>query len=217
MATVVTRKVSDEKITTTSITVTETDRIVQFDDILESVTVEFDEWFSEAPWEWSDGWEHDYESVGYNHHDGVEESRGCGYSDANRERFLITVSDEQIKEWGNYDYYHNSGCSKQVAAELVAQVKRDALDQLVKWYSNGWEWYLTGGEYKGYTAGVGGIDCPDHAEEMRYEIAGEIATNMEADGYIVEGQHNPHEYDKLDATKDRFKRNLQLDVVKGQG
>ena len=70
--------------------------------------------------------------------------------------------------------------------------------------------------YDGYTAGCGGIDCPDHAEEMRYEIAGEIAGDMEADGYSVEGQHNPHEYDKLAAAKDRYKRNLQFDVVKGR-
>ncbi len=216
MATVITRDVTDEKVITTSVTVTETDRIVQFDDILASVTVEYDEWMSEEPWDHCDGWEHDYERVGYNHHVGIRDSRGYGWSNANRESFLITVSDDQIKEWGNYDYYHARGCSKQVAAELVAEVKRDALDQLVKWHSDGWNWYRTIGEYEGYVGSVGGIDCPDHAEEMRYEIADEIAADMEADGYIVEGKHNPHRYSKLDAAKDRFRRNLQFDVVKGR-
>lgn len=216
MSTVITRKMTDKKIITTRVTVRETDRIIQFEDILDAVTVEYDEWFRETPWDNCDGWEHDYERVGYSDHVGIRDSRGYGWSGANRESFLITISDDQIEEWGNYDYYRARGCSKQVTAELVAQVKRDSLDQLVKWHSDGWNWYTTAGDYEGYVASYGGIDCPDHAEEMRYEIAGEIAANMEVDGYIVEGEHNPHTYDKLAAAKDHFRRNLQLDVVKGR-
>lgn len=214
MPTTTKRDVRDETIITTVTTVTETDRIVDYDDILASVSVEYDEWFHDAPWDCCDGLEHEYERIGYNHHDDWSRSRGCGWSDANRERFVITISDDQIKAWGNYDYYRAHGCSKQVARELTAQVKRNTLDQLVKWYSNGWEWYTVHGDYLGYAASVGGVDSYEYAETLRYEIADEIGDSMLEDDYVIHNRHNPHEHNKLQYAKDRYKRNLQLDVVK---
>lgn len=202
-----------DKVVTVETIVTESDRVVDYDDILESVSVEYDDCYNEAPWEHCDGWEHDYNRIGYYDHDGVEDSRGCGWSDANRERFVITISDDQLEEWGNYDYFHSSGCSKQVARELTAQVKRNTLDRLVKWYSDGWYWYFVGGDYKGYFGSVGGVDCPDYAEELRYQIADEIADEMEKDGYIIEDRHNPHHRTKWQQLQDRIDRNKTSYVV----
>ena len=182
-----------DKIVRVETIVTESDRVVDYDDILESVSVEYDEWFHDAPWEHCDGLEHDYNRIGWYAVDDVRGSRGYGYSDANRESFVITIDDDQVKEWGNYDYHRARGCSKQVARELTAQEKRNTLDRLVRWYSNGWEWYSVQGEYKDYIAGVGGVDCPEYAETLRWEIADEIAAEMESDGYIIEDRHNPHE------------------------
>lgn len=206
------RDVRDDTIITTVTTVTETDRIVDYDDILESVSVEYDEWFNEAPWEHCDGFEHEYEDIGYYNHDGITNSRGCGWS--NRERFIITISDKQLEEWGTYDYYRANGCSKQVAREIVAQVKRNTLDQLVKWYSNGWEWYTVHGDYLGYQASVGGVDSYEYAETLRYEIADEIGDEMLKDDYVIHNRHHTNDRTKLQYAKYSFKRNLQLDVVK---
>ncbi len=214
MPTTTKRDVRDDTIVTTVTTVTETDRIVDYDDILAAVSVEYDEWFHDAPWDNCDGFEHEYNTVGYYDHDGITDSRGCGWSDANRERFVITISDDQIREWGNYDYYRADGCSKQVARELVAQVKRNTLDQLVKWYSNGWEWYTVHGDYLGYQASVGGVDSYEYAETLRYEIADEIGDSMLEDDYVIHNRHRTNDRTKLEYAKDRFKRNLQLDVVK---
>lgn len=217
MSVTVKRDMVDGKVVTTTTTVREAEQVVDYDDILDSITVEYDDWHCEAPWESCDGWEHDYHRASSLDHPGAEDGRGYGWSDANRESFVITISDEQMAEWGNYDYYRANGCSKQVARELTAQVKRDALDQLVKWYSDGWYWYQVGGEYEGYAAGCGGIDCYDYAhDEMRYEIADEIAAEMEQDGFIVTNRPDRPTWDKRAHFIDRLNRNKTAFVVRAR-
>lgn len=181
------RIVTENKIVTVETTVTEVDRVVAFEDILESVCVSVDDWHNETPWDSCDGWEHDVRDATYDDHDDIKHSRGhAGPNRYNRCSRIITIDDDTItKKWGIDGY---SGCSKQVRAELIASAKRVALDQLVKWYSYGWEWYQVCGDHEGYTASLCGIDCPDYAETVRSEIAEEIAGQMEDDDYIVTGK-----------------------------
>ncbi|MHA2135985.1 MAG: hypothetical protein ACW99J_19165 [Candidatus Thorarchaeota archaeon] len=203
------RFVTDNKIVVVEIT--EHDRIVDYDDILNAVSVEEDDWTGETPWDNSDGYEHTTRSFGYHDDEGIRESRG--YARCDRNSVLIEIDDATLEMWGNYDYYHNAGCSKQVARELVAQTKREALDRLVEWYVNGWTWYYVSGEYAGYNDSVGGVDCRDHAEELRYEIADEIASDMEVAGYIIENRHNPHEYSKREQLQNKLNWNKKFAIV----
>ena len=185
---------SDKVITVTTI-VKEYDRVVQFDDILDSVNIEYDDWVGQEPWNECDGWEHNADRVRYDRDDDRRGARGYV---AGRDPVHITVD----ADWGNYDYFRANGCSKQVARELTAQIKRDAIDQLVKWYSDGWEYYFVNGEYQGYFDSVGSIDSYEYAKECKIDVAGKIAAQMENDGYIVEGYHPPNKLDNWKACYD---------------
>lgn len=199
-------------------TVRESARHVDYDDILEAVTIDYDEGYDEAPWDSCDGFEHDYrraDSYGCNESD--RDMRGYGISDGRRESFVITISDEDVEKWGNYDYYRDNGCSKQVAFELTAQAKRDTIDKLVGWYSDGWYWYVVHGNYgDDYSGAIGGIDSVDYGEEVRYDVADEIVSEMERDGYIVSGRENPHEWTKQKIHQDKMKRNKRFGIVKAR-
>ena len=187
MTTTIKRKVTDDQVITTTVTIQAQNRRVKFDDILDVIKVRYDEDYCDAPWECCDGLEHEYNRATSYDHPGVEDSRGYGYCGARRECFVIEILDDTLENWGNYEYFHNNGCSKQVARELVAQIKRNTLDQLVKWYTEGWYWYAVCGQFEGYQVAVTGLGFDD-AETMRSEIADEIAHSMEKDGFIVEGR-----------------------------
>lgn len=175
------------------------DRAVYFNDILDSVKVEYDN-FYEAPWEHGDGWEHEFVGCGYYDHPNASQGwnyvnrpvrdGGCGY----------IVLDDDWCEKNLYSGY--SGCSKQVRAESIAASKRKMMGQLVNWYENGWEWYCVYSEYDGYTTAIGGVDSYEYAEELREEIALEIAAQMESDGYIVEDKPKLGQPSKVDQYRD---------------
>jgi len=94
--------------------------------------------------------------------------------------------------------------------ERVARVKRDAIDQLVKWYSDGWEWWLAVAEYQEYMHCLGGIDDADYAEEVALECAFEVAAEMESDGYIVTNKPEPkNHFDRHAGFKWKLKQNLE--------
>lgn len=190
------RIVTSDKIVTVETIVREHDRVVSFDDILESVSIEYDDWNNEPPWENSDGWEHETRQLGYHDHDGLRESRGYARTRWNEPNVLIEIDDSTIKERWGCDAY--PGASKQVRFEAIAAAKRKALDQLVKWYEYGWEYYFIQGEYEGYGDSVGGVDSYEYAEELRLEIAHEIANQMEADDYIVEDRPTQSSYTAVD-------------------
>lgn len=205
--------VTSDKIVTVTTTIEKSDRIVDYQDIVDAISVDNDDNSWEAPWKNCDGWEHEYRRVHYHDDAGLADSRGYGSSSSNREQFIITISDDTLKEWGNYDYYHAIGCSKQVAFELTAQIKRKALDQLVKWYEDGWNYYRVHGEFMGYGASCGGIDDYDYAKVVVYDIADEIVDYMEKDGYIIENRYNPYSHTKRQQLQDRLDRNKQQFVI----
>jgi hypothetical protein len=178
------RIVTADKIVT--VTTDVESREISYDDIHAAVKIELDDFCGEAPWEEYDGWEHTARPLSWLDHDDITESRGYARTGRNDPNVLIEIDDDDIvNRWGCDGY---PGASKQVRKELIAQTKRDALDQLVKWYQEGWEYWYVGGEFKGYTAGVGHVDDYEYAETVRHEIADEIVAQLEDDGYIVVGR-----------------------------
>jgi hypothetical protein len=212
MVTTIKRFVEADKIVT--VTTEETKRTVDFDSILESVSVEYDDWTNEAPWESCDGYEHSIERANFDCNDNRSDARGFVLT--NDGRMLITISDDILEMWGNFDYYHAAGCSKQVSAELVAQVKRKAMDQLVNWYSDGWSWYSVSGEYQGYAGSIGGIDSECYAEDCRVGVANEIAGQMEADGFIIENRPEPVNSDSRARMIDQLEQNKRFGIVESR-
>lgn len=197
------RVVTDDKVIV--ITRREYDRIVQFDDILKEVKIEYDEAYNEAPWEASDGWEHNIVSADRGAREDFVNRRGYTYRGYHGGAVCVEIDDKiVIEEWGVNGY---PGCSKQVRVEIIAQAKRNAIDQLAKWYSNGWDWFVVSGEYQGYISSVCGLDCYDYAEEVRCEVAGEIADQMEENGYVVEGRPAPVVYGAEQKMENRRIRN----------
>jgi len=183
---------------------------VDFDDILWAVKVTPDESMSgEAPWECCDGFTHTVERLSRfdEGRDTADQRRGYCYSDSHRERIIITAQwDADLYRW-----YRDNGASRQVAREMVALSLRKRLDQLVKWYTNGWEWWHCGGEHKGCSDGVGGIDDYRYAhDELRRECAENIAHQLEQAGYIVAGRPTPSAADSRRQKRDRFRRNRTL-------
>lgn len=174
---------------------------VDYRDILESCEVVSDDMHG-APWEEMDGWEHDTESV-----DCDEQRDARGYS--HEIDMVIVPTDSDLK--GTYRYYRQCGCSRQTAAEMVALETRKRLDALVNYHDNGWEWYGVKGEYLDREASCWGIDGYDYAHDgVRHEIAGEIASQLEEDGYTVANQPDQAKQERQ-AKRDRLKRNLMLD------
>ena len=188
----------------------EYDRVVEFDDIVERVDISHDDWNGDPPWEQCDGWDHHARREGHYDHEGIRDARGyarCGRGD-NR---IIEIDDDDIVERWGCDGYH--GASKQVRAEMIAQVKRRALDQLVKWYEDGWEYYVVSGEYHGCSDSLAGIDCWSYAEEVRLEVAGNIADQLEDDGFEVVGRPAPVVTHKLEWHRERIARNLKMGSI----
>lgn len=202
---------TSDKIIKVETIVTESDRVVDFQDILDSVSVNYDEYMDDAPWDNCDGWEHSVRSID---HDGERASRGCYHRDRHNNG-IIEIDDSTITDcWGHNGY---PGCSKQVRAELIAQVKRNALDQLVKWYEEGWSYYSVQGEYDGYEASIHGIDDYGYADsEVREDIASEIAYQMESDGYIIENLPLRKEYIAVDNYRQRKEWLNKSYVVNGR-
>lgn len=202
------RIVTADKIVTIETTVE--DREVSYDDILESVTIEHDDWTNDAPWENCDGWEHDARRESYHDHEGIRDSRG--YARCSRgDNHIIEVDDDVIvNRWGCGGY---PGCSKQVRAELIAQVKRNALDQLVEWYEDGWEYFNVSGEFKGYTDSIGDVDSYEYADQLRHEIAVNIADDMEKDGYIITDRPKPDNRSNAQIQRGCHKQMLESFIV----
>lgn len=198
---------TDDEVIDVTTTVKRQPRRVDWNDI--ETSVEYDDCYTDAPWESCDGLEHDVQWLRYGADDWQREARGYGWSDANRQAFLITIDDSiVIDKWG---HTRLAGESKQSWLERVAFYKAQTIDQLVKWYSHGWHWYVAQASYGDYRESVGGIDCEKYAQQMANdELRAEVATQLEQAGFIVENwpaSDRPH-YSKLDAARDRIKRQL---------
>jgi hypothetical protein len=196
---------TDDEVIDVTTTVRRRPRRVDWSDI--ETTVEYDDCYSESPWESCDGYEHDVQWL--RHPDDNEQcQRGYGWSSANRQAFVITIDDSiVINKWG---HTRRPGESKQTWLERVAFYKAQTIDQLVKWYSDGWEWYVASASYGDYRESVGGIDSYSYAEQMAEdELRWEVAATLERAGFIIQNKPEPKpDYSKLDAARDRFKRQL---------
>jgi len=182
----------------------EDDRYVDWDDI--EGRVEGDDCYCEAPWEHSDGWEHEFESVSWRDRQARRESYTfCNRKIRNGGNGFIIVDDSML-------YDGPSGCSKQVRFETLARARRKATEQLVKWYENGWHVYVAIAEYKDYSDSLGGIyddEYGDYALECAEECRNNVADEMERDGYVIENRPDPPKpYSRVDAFRDAIRRNM---------
>ena len=205
-----TLRVEGDKIVKT--TVEEFDRYVDWDDI--KGDIEGDDWTGEAPWEHSDGWEHEVEKTSHWDHEDRTESytyyNTGGWYDP---KGFIIVDDDDVIKWGCVG---PTGCSKQVRFEAIARAKRKATEQLVKWYENGWYVYCAFAKYGDYDSSLGGIygdSWADYVKECVEDCRHEVADQLEQDDYIVEGRPEVKQYSQVDAFKDRIRRNLNQWIV----
>jgi len=161
---------------------------VDFSDILEKTQVIPDYDMQEAPWENCDGWEHNVTQYVTYH---VLDNASGSVVTRDKGRVVIFLPDDQ--DWGIYEYLRERGATKQVAREAVASARREALAQLVKWYSDGWEWWGVTCEYsilnEAYYGSCWRIDNLDYAKDyVKVEIALEVAMQLEQAGYTVTGK-----------------------------
>ena len=185
--------------------ITRRKRIVDFSEI--TTRVEYDQFDSRAPWEDCDGWEHEVVwSPSTYDYEGLEHRQGYGWSDANRGRFLLSIDDDDIiKKWG---FTRLNGESKQVWRERVARVKAGAIEQLKKWYTNGWQWYGGIAEYGDYEESCWGCESEEWAMEVAQECALEVAYRMEEDGYTITNKPVIHQQTPVERMRYNIKHNL---------
>lgn len=99
---------------------------------------------------------------------------------------IILLDDHERSDL--HDWYRRCGCSKQVAYELVAAVRRRIISQIVEWRRDGWCAYTATLQFKEpipYDAGCCGFYTEEDADEWCYE---ELTCALEAirlAGYTV--------------------------------
>lgn len=174
--------------------------VIEYQSIVDATEVVEDHDETMTPWEHCDGFEHTYHMP--HNLDAVPDCRdmqGWGRTWDRGERFVIQLADD---DYGIYDYMRARGATKQVAREAVALERRRTLAQIVKWYSDGWQWYGVKCEFTvlddTYEASMWGIDDAEYAErDVVHDIAGEVAYQLEKAGYTVTGkpESNPRPWE----------------------
>jgi hypothetical protein len=159
---------------------------VKWQDLLNSVVIEEDD-TCEPPWADCDGWEHEKTEFDCGkHHDDLRHSARCFRAEGRR--YVLTV-DPETMGLPTYDYFRAQGAAKQVARQLAAQALSDALKQLRSWYVDGWNYYGAVCKFREYEVSCWRIDNYDYAlKEIGPEMAGDVACQMEADGYVITGR-----------------------------
>lgn len=191
--------------------------VVDYADILDATEVVYDEHHNETPWDSCDGYEHTVTPSRDMEHADADKMQGYCYHD--RQRVVITLP--KGEDYGVFDYWRERGASKQFAAEKSAEARRRTIEQLVKWYEDGWEWYGVKCEFKDEHESVWGIDDPDYADEyVRHDIAGQMAYALEKNVYTVVNKPTPEkrlsafrEYNRsmtAEQWRAEYKRNLTL-------
>lgn len=152
--------------------------IIEWEDILNSVTIEPDD-CPETPWENCDGYDHRLIPDSF-HSDNAFNTFW--------ENGILRVV-EMDYDTDLFNWYRERGASKQVADQLTRLSMRKRIEQLIDWYRNGWEWWQVRGEMHGCYASVGGIDDSNYANSLcRVEVALELAHELESLGYEVTGK-----------------------------
>jgi hypothetical protein len=161
--------------------------VVDFEDILALTTVEYDD-DTEAPWESCDGYEH--EVVWRRQGDKPDDfwNRSAGAFHNRSESGVIIVTRETAIEWQG-PYSKNSGMSRQVYEERIAECRRQGIKTLVEWYRDGWHAFGAVCEFLGENESVWGIYADDeddeHVQEMRVEIAEQVAHALKKKGFEI--------------------------------
>lgn len=112
------------------------------------------------------------------------------------------------------DWWRERGLSKQRAAECAAAQNRQTAELVTRWRRDGWEGVTVSCSLYEYSDGVSGVYDPDSAylDELREEMAREVAAKMEEDGYLIEGM--PPRIDqaaqRLANQREAYHRNLWL-------
>lgn len=196
---------TEEHVITVETIVSVADRRVSWDDI--ETSIEYDD-RCEAPWDECDGFEHEFERETY--HD--DERRRDSHAYVNRSPrdggsgWIVIDDATVIDKWGCVG---PAGCSRQVRAESIARAKRQTIEQLVKWYENGWQWYGARAQFGEYEDSVWGIDSEEYAVEVaETEMRWEVAAQLEENGFIVADKPAPRIYNPVDVMRNRIRRNL---------
>lgn len=149
---------------------------ITWEEVLDAVKIEPDD-DQETPWEYCDGFDHELVAV-------ETDDDPNSFFDGRRRRVVVRVDyDTDL-----YKYYRNQGASRGVADQLTRQTMARTREQITAWYRNGWEWWVVVGKLHDCHASVGGIDSYEYAEEMRAEIADELADELEKIGYTITGK-----------------------------
>ena len=171
----------------TMIAVESTPATVAFADILAATRVVDDNHNSEAPWEMWDGWAHT--ATPARDFANARAMQGYCYADGDRIVLRLPSGDSD----GVYKYARERGATRQVAAEMLAEQRRQVLARLVKWYENGWQWYGVRCTFEAlgeeYEDSIWGIDDPDYAAtDIANDVAAEVAARLEEAGFTVTGR-----------------------------
>lgn len=212
---------------------------IEFANILEATNVILDQHNTEAPWDNCDGFKHEAKEI-LPYKDEVNLERGYAPRQCNLD-MVITLPEGE--DYGLYKWHRERGATKQVAREAVAADRQRTLDQLVKWYSDGWQWWGVACSYSvldtEYEGSVWGIDSEEYAKDLCEEIALGVALQLESAGYTVTGKPkserdlsaqrsrtivSSHEVEQTyfwrvgtpDQWRAEYKRNLALQNWKGE-
>lgn len=164
-------------------TVTVTDAIVDFNDIVKACEVVADDHHRDPPWENCDGYDHELVNV-----DDMPQHYNPVYVTHNRAGGKLIVIDEErwAEVCGNFQYLHARGYAKQVAHQMVAKLLRQTYEQLIKWYNDGWEYWGVTCDYLDATSSMWGIDDYDYAhDDVRVEMAQDVACQLKKLGYDI--------------------------------
>jgi hypothetical protein len=203
---------TDETLTRveTTTTIKQYDRVVNFYDLEEAVQVEPDD-FPAVPWKDCDGYEHELIAIpegvdasdaeGYLGSGGRDGFHGVDYREAPGGGEYVVKSNP--KSWGNYEGMRARGASKQTAQMYEAHTVAKTNAMLARWMRDGWEVYYVKLEWEQYEDSVGGVltDNSDYSylEEVKREIALQVAYLMEKDGFIIEDKPPAESEPKLTA------------------
>lgn len=161
---------------------------IDFADILKACKVKPDD-YGEAPWEDCDGYTHTLRPADLSRGEAEYARRGIIYHD--RRRKVIELP--KGEDYGLFDYHRARGASRQVAAELVAQERARTIDQLRRWYENGWQCWQVSCDYLGAYDSLSGVydDEGDYVEDVKREVAANVAAELETQGFEVFNRPEP--------------------------
>ena len=169
------------------------DSRIDFADILQAVKVKPDD-YCDAPWENCDGYTHTLRPADqFDYPSRPDEMQGYCYHDSRRKVIELPKGED----YGLFAYHRARGASRQVAAELVSQERARTIDQLRRWYENGWQCWQVSCDYLGAYDSLSGVydDEGDYVEDVKREVAANVAAELETQGFEVFGK--PEEKPRL--------------------